>query len=201
MVSSVRVQLLLRVPRVCYQLPGLTCFLLAAPKKPNNSCLDKFSAFLQVLMLRVGCLIYIWIIITRKDQNSQASVTWKCNIESLDILGWLSSSWAPEVGGTKARGNKVKIMGAGWDVHTGDAMSTYTRLCHYFPTVPTKELALSTDFEYFYVDIFALCCPVGILLNSSSTSRSLLGGFLSLTCTLITQQIKISLPLRLFCGS
>lgn len=84
---------------------------------------------------------------------------------------------------------------------TGGAMSTHTRLCHSFPTVTMKELALSMDFEYFYVDIFALCSPVGIRLNSSSASRSLLGGFLSLTCTLITQQIQISLPLRLFCGS
>lgn len=55
MVSSVHVQLLLRVPHVCYQLSGFTCFLWAVEKKkqllpPQIQCVSSSANALGWLL-------------------------------------------------------------------------------------------------------------------------------------------------------
>lgn len=83
------------LPVDCFKLLPIDC-------TKNKHCLNKESA-----VLWVSCFIYIWIIISSKDQNSQASVTWKCSIKSLNSLDWIGSLWTPKSVSTKARDDKV----------------------------------------------------------------------------------------------
>lgn len=126
--------------------------------------INEMHYFYQELMLQVNGLIYIWIIINSKDQNSQASVIWKCSIKALVILDWLGSLWTPKVRSTKARGNQLKHVRAGQDVDVGGRCSGHLYLPASSLVTASKKscsFALSMD-----LGIFAVCCPVGNSLTA-----------------------------------
>lgn len=139
----------------------LTCFLWAAHKKYIIFLIRKVQCLYQVLMLQVICLIYIWIIINSKDENSQASVIWKCSFKLLVILDWLGLLWTPKVRSTKARGNKLKHVGAGPDGNAGGRCSDLLyRPASLLFTASERKLCLCAESGCRF-DNFAECCPTG----------------------------------------
>lgn len=100
---------------------AVVCFDLLPIRNKKPVLINEVHYFCQVL--QVTCLIYIWIIINSKDQNSQASVTWKCSTKSLVILDRLGLLWTSKVRSTKVMSNKLKHVGTGPDVDAGGRCS------------------------------------------------------------------------------